>query len=1728
MYQKTSPCSRGVRSYVLSFVLVVFAFHSSFAQNPIVTENALPGNPNSEWDLTFSNNAFGDPSIMGFSTDISVNKGSTIHFKINVSTGADMGFGIKIYRLGYYGGNGARLVADLGTGFTGVTQNACAVDNVTGLTDCGNWVENASWVVPAGAVSGLYIAKLTRSAAGGGGSNHIAFIVRDDASTSALLFKTSDATWQAYNGYGGNSLYVGPGLANNHGAKVSYNRPFITRDGTGGGGVMEDWLFNSEYPMIRFLERNGYDMSYITDVDVVRSPGLLTNHKVFMSVGHDEYWSKEERDNVEAARAAGEHLAFFSGNEVYWKTRWENSIDGNNTPYRTMVCYKEGTLPTVAENACGGKCDPMANTWTGLWRDGCGYPGVADACKPENALTGEISWDGTDGTITVPFAYKNFRFWRNTPSVSNLTSGQTATLAAGTLGYEWDWEQYANSYPNGRNTLSSTLLDGRTHKLSLYKSTSGGWVFGAGTVQWAWGLDANHDRNVTPWNQVSVDMQQATINLFADMGVSAGTLQSGLVQTTASTDVTAPVSIITSPSNGAIFPQGDTVTITGTASDVGGQVAGVEISVDGGSTWLVANGTTSWTFTWVPATQGNFTIKSRGYDDSGNKETPGGSEGSANTVNITISALASHPYTIFNPGQSPDFTNINTGLLNDGQPLTLGVKFKANNDGYISAIRFYKAKNEVAQYTVGLWSTDVNDPQPLQGTATFSSTADTGWVEVPFVNPVQISANKVYIASYFSPNGWYSDTNSGLADSIVNGPLTALADNDPEGDGVNGVYDYSTALFYPTSSYQATNYWVDVKYIPTIGKDTIPPEISSTSPAANATNININSFVTATFNKEIDSTTILNSTFKLVDASNNPVPVSINAPKNTRTITLVPNSPLAYSTTYTATVVGEPVDPHIQDTSGNSLKASYSWSFTTAPPPAAPPDAGSGGPVLIISSISNPFSRYPAEILQAEGYNAFEAKDITEVNAAVLDSFDIVILGQVQPAEYLTVQAMLTTWVNAGGTLIALRPDATNTSLMSLFGVTATGSNLSDAYLAVDTTTGKPGAGIVGQTIQYHGMADLYTLSGATSLASLYSSASTKTSNPAVTTMNVGTNGGKAIAFAYDLAKSVVYTRQGNPAWAGQDRDNEPGPIRSDNLFFPNWIDFNKVAIPQADEQQHLLSNIMLLSNLHRKPLPHLWFLPSGFKAAVIMTGDDHDIVGLNPVNTGTQGRFDEYIQMSGTNNDPQSVADWKAIRGTSYIINDTPVPDDSVAYYQNLGFEIALHPTTGCTNFTAPSLYNTLSTSLSFLETQLPSLTPPVTNRTHCMPWSDWASHPKIESTLGIRFDVNYYYWPGTWIQNRPGMFTGSGMPMRFADLDGSIIDCYQGPTVITDESGQDIPLNINTLLDNATGAPGYYGAFVVNMHTDTAIHSGSDAIIAAAQARNVPVISARQMLTWLDSRNATAFSGPSGTPNSPITWTANANGDSLLSFNITTTAHNLQAMVPFNSASSTLSKITENGSTKPFTVQTIKGISYGVFSASASSYVAIYSSTPLPVTLINFTATKENSTDALLKWTTTFEQNNKGFEVQRSTDATNWTVLGFVSGMGNSQISTNYQYVDHDLASGTYYYRLRQVDFDEKFQYSPVVQLNFDGGLSLELLPNRPNPFSNSTVIGMVIPKAGRVQLTLYDQMGRQVQQIMDEVKMPGTYQVTVNRNALGSGIYYYKLNALNQTLVRKMTIL
>ncbi|MCX7592607.1 MAG: DUF4082 domain-containing protein [Fischerella sp.] len=587
-----------------------------------------------------------------------------------------------------------------------------------------------------------------------------------------------------------------------------------------------------------------------------------------------------------------------------------------------------------------------------------------------------------------------------------------------------------------------------------------------------------------------------------------------------------------------------------------------------------------------------------------------------------------------------------------------------------------------------------------------------------------------------------------------------------------------------------------------------------------------------------------------------------------------------------------------------------------------------GGPILVVTSSTNKFSDYYAEILRNEGLNYFNVSDISAVSAGTLANYDLVILAEttLTPAQV----TIFSDWVNSGGNLIAMRPDK---QLANLLGLTDAGSTLSNGYLLVDTSK-NPGNGIVNQTIQFHGTADRYTLNGASSLANLYTNATTATNNPAVTLRSVGSNGGQAAAFTYDLARSIVYTRQGNTAWAGQERDGCL-PIRSDDMFYngPNdcgsvtssdqdWVNLDKVAIPQADEQQRLLANLILKMNLAKKPLPRFWYFPRGKKAVVLMTGDDH---GAGPSNTAT--RFDRFKSQSSPG---CSVDDWECIRGTSYIYPSAGLTNTQAASYNNDGFEIALHVNTGCSDYNASSLDNDYTQQLSQFAAKYTSIPAPVTQRHHCLVWSDWSTAAEVELSKGIRLDTTYYYWPPNWVQDRPGFFTGSGMPMRFAKTDGTILDVYGAATQMTDESGQSYPYNINTLLDRALGSEGYYGVFNVNSHTDSNQPSSqevSDAVVNSAKTRGVPVISARQLLTWLDGRNSSSFDS--------LSWSNNT-----LNFGISkgTGANGLQAMLPIRSANGILSSITRNGSSVTYTTEGIKGVEYATFPGDAGNYVAAY----------------------------------------------------------------------------------------------------------------------------------------------------------------------------------------------
>lgn len=278
--------------------------------------------------------------------------------------------------------------------------------------------------------------------------------------------------------------------------------------------------------MIRFLERNGIDVKYVASRDVDAGVGVLANTSIAVSNGHDEYWSDGMRDTFEAYRDAGGNVLFFSGNEVFWRTRFDA---GRNT----MWCYKD-TMDGPGMHVGGTPLDPVH--WTGTWKD-TRFVGR----KPENTITGtDFRMNGVnDYAVTFPQSYSTHPFWRDT------TLGSGDFTVNGIIGFEAD--ELAPTQPAGsyvtltnytRNINGSRADDnGQSYNgngdlnwgVVSQRYASGAVVVGFGTCQWSWGLDATHDRG---GNYVNANMQQATLNLFADLGALPATTMSGLTTPT--------------------------------------------------------------------------------------------------------------------------------------------------------------------------------------------------------------------------------------------------------------------------------------------------------------------------------------------------------------------------------------------------------------------------------------------------------------------------------------------------------------------------------------------------------------------------------------------------------------------------------------------------------------------------------------------------------------------------------------------------------------------------------------------------------------------------------------------------------------------------------------------------------------------------------------------------------------------------------------------------------------------------------------------------------------------------------------------------------------------------------------------------------------------------------------------------------------------------------------------
>ncbi len=456
----------------------------------IIRENALPGT--SGWRL--SSPAL-KHEIEGFTSVTSVNRGQRIKLFINTIARS---YKITIYRTGWYGGAGARLMKTIAALPSPKRQPACTAKPQSSVS-C-PWHLSYTLAVPTSWLSGVYLAKLTGNGATLASKrrdtpeSYIIFTIRDDRGSSALLFQSSVNTWQAYNQWGGQSLYRHTDSGKNimRGYSVSFDRPYYRGWGAGD-------FFYWEYPMLRWLEKNGYDVNYITDMDTDSSAANLLRHKAFLAVGHDEYWSRNMYDHVEQARDHGVSLGFFSGNSVYDQVR---ILPSSNGARRIITCYKDAALDPLYHH--------QNSAVTTNWR-------APELGRPEQMLMGEMSESWFNGSFALKPVHTNNPLFAGT----GLHEG---SQVPGVVGYEYERVFKNVPTPAGLTIIAQSpvvTFEGKKSvaNSTVYRTPGGAVVFDAGSMQWSWGLDNDTiNAGINGWsihNVANRSFQRLTANIIA-------------------------------------------------------------------------------------------------------------------------------------------------------------------------------------------------------------------------------------------------------------------------------------------------------------------------------------------------------------------------------------------------------------------------------------------------------------------------------------------------------------------------------------------------------------------------------------------------------------------------------------------------------------------------------------------------------------------------------------------------------------------------------------------------------------------------------------------------------------------------------------------------------------------------------------------------------------------------------------------------------------------------------------------------------------------------------------------------------------------------------------------------------------------------------------------------------------------------------------------------------------
>ena len=453
--------------------------------SPVVAENARPGTP--DW---LGPDATGRAAEV-YASAIDALPGDTV--ALHVSTEPSAMYRVLVYRLGWYGGVGARQVACIPSctgGKLGATQplRAASDDGRVAV----DWPATGSLAIDRSWVSGYYLVRVLLLSGPQEGASATTYVIVNAPrpSTTHMLVQVPVNTWQAYNNWGGKSLYP---FSNDgkRGRRVSFDRPF-------------DWHWRGaqsplgwELPLVRFIEREGYDVSYQSDVATDADPRSLLSHRVVVVAGHDEYWSRRMRDGFDAARDGGVNLAFMGANAAYWQVVME---DGG----RTVMSYKSGDDPNP---------DPAART--NLFRAlqpprlECDLMGVQHQGGPLNWPDGDYVVEGD----AAGDPWLRGTGLRTGDVLRGIVSREVDTIPAtssrdASCGHELTVFFHRELGGDGSGNADAVR----------YTAPSGATVFAAGSLNFAWGLDDFPANGLMGHGLADPRLQRFAHNMFASMG----------------------------------------------------------------------------------------------------------------------------------------------------------------------------------------------------------------------------------------------------------------------------------------------------------------------------------------------------------------------------------------------------------------------------------------------------------------------------------------------------------------------------------------------------------------------------------------------------------------------------------------------------------------------------------------------------------------------------------------------------------------------------------------------------------------------------------------------------------------------------------------------------------------------------------------------------------------------------------------------------------------------------------------------------------------------------------------------------------------------------------------------------------------------------------------------------------------------------------------------------------